>query len=423
MAAASGGRAAVGMGAAGGWEIPAAPDRLQLVFVDPGSRRMRAAARRAASVVGECGTRRPAPTSPCTEQFSCCFGVEPIPPCVLQRVEFTEMDSGRPLTDMIMEGFTPGGVSNNVPHHNEIEASKEVPAVVKSNKKRSKNFTVPEDEMLVSAWLNVSLDPIRGVNQSKDTYWKRIRDFFHLHKDFESNRTQSSLMSRWSSIQHECNTFAHCVSRVEARNQSGASVDDKQANALTMYKNEDQLHRTFQYIHCWKKLKDHSKWINRPQATGPQKPFSKKQKTTANSTPTDALDPVTGTVAETQTATTTVVRPPGTKKEKQKLKQRSSIEALDYLLAKKKEVDAEKELKRKERELKKEERELKKQEMCQKALALQEERIKLDKEKFDFERDQEEERIINIDMSTLSTRQQQFYDDQQKKILARRLGN
>lgn len=147
-----------------------------------------------------------------------------VTPCFVFTVE---MDSGRPLTDMIMEGFTPGGVSNNVPHHNEIQASEEVPAAVKSNKKRSKNFTVPEDEMLVSAWLNVSLDPIRGVNQSKDTYWKRIHDFFHLHKDFESNRTQSSLMSRWSSIQHECNIFAHCVSRVEARNQSGASVDDK----------------------------------------------------------------------------------------------------------------------------------------------------------------------------------------------------
>jgi len=41
-----------------------------------------------------------------------------------------------------------------------------------------------------------------------------------------------------------------------------------------------------------------------------------------------------------------VDRPTGTKKEKQKLKQRSSIEALDYLLAKKKEVDAKKEMKR-----------------------------------------------------------------------------
>ena len=76
-----------------------------------------------------------------------------------------------------------------------------------------------------------------------------------------------------------------------------------------------------------------------------------------------------------------------------------------------------------EKELKKEERELKKLEMCQKGLALQEEMIKLDKEKFDFERDQEEKRIMNIDMSTMSTRQQQFYDDQHKKILARRLGN
>ena len=66
-----------------------------------------------------------------------------------------------------------------------------------------------------------------GFNQSKDTYWKRIHDYFHSKKDFESDRTQSSLMSRWSSILHDCNIFAGCVSKVEARNQSGASVDDK----------------------------------------------------------------------------------------------------------------------------------------------------------------------------------------------------
>jgi len=68
----------------------------------------------------------------------------------------------------------------------------------------------------VSAWLNVSLDPMRGVNQSKDTHWKRIHYYFNLHKDFESDHTQSSLMSRWSSILHECNIFASYVSKVEA---------------------------------------------------------------------------------------------------------------------------------------------------------------------------------------------------------------
>jgi len=107
-------------------------------------------------------------------------------------------------------------------------------------------------------------------------------------------------------------------------------------------------------------------------------------------------------------------RPTG-KKEKDKLRQRSSIEALDYLLAKKKDADAEKELKKQERELKKAER-------CQKALALQEERLKLDQKKFDFKRDRDE-RILNVDTSTMSTNQQQFYAHLKAKILARQLEN
>ena len=81
---------------------------------------------------------------------------------------------------------------------------------------------------------------------------------------------------------------------------------------------------------------------------------------------------VSSNVDDSHPAVPTLDRPAGKKKEKDKLRQCSSIEALDYLLAKKKDADVEKELKKQERELKKEER-------CQKALALQEERLKLDK--------------------------------------------
>ena len=84
---------------------------------------------------------------------------------MLFSVHTAEMDSGRSLTDMIMEGFTPAAVSNNIPVRNEIQARDEAVAMVKGNQKRSKKFTVKEDEMLVSAWLNVSLDPVRVVNQ------------------------------------------------------------------------------------------------------------------------------------------------------------------------------------------------------------------------------------------------------------------
>ena len=101
------------------------------------------------------------------------------------------------------------------------------PAAAKGSQGRTKNFRDDEDRLLVSAWLNVGMDPIRGVDQSQASYWERIHDYFHANKSFESDRTQGSLMNRWSTIQHDVNTFCGCVTRIEDRNQSGCSVDDK----------------------------------------------------------------------------------------------------------------------------------------------------------------------------------------------------
>ena len=100
-------------------------------------------------------------------------------------------------------------------------------------------------------------------------------------------------------------------------------------------------------------------------------------------------------------------RPDSKKKEKQQLRRRSTIEAVDYLMAKKKEADLEKGLKKEER--------------CNKAFALQEERIKLDREKFEFERELEEDKIIALDLSTMTYDQQQYFEDRKNKVLARRL--
>ena len=75
------------------------------------------------------------------------------------------------------------------------------------NHKRSKNFSEKEDEILVSAWLNVSLDPITGANQTHKSYWTRIYDHFHENLPFPSDRMQNSLMHRWSTIQDSVNKF------------------------------------------------------------------------------------------------------------------------------------------------------------------------------------------------------------------------
>ena len=95
----------------------------------------------------------------------------------------------------------------------------------KSSQGRTKNFSSDEDILLVSAWLNVGMDGISGVDQSQGTYWRRIHEYFHANKSFESTRTEVSLINRWSTI-HDVNLFCGCLTRIEDRNQSGSRVDD-----------------------------------------------------------------------------------------------------------------------------------------------------------------------------------------------------
>jgi hypothetical protein len=176
-----------------------------------------------------------------------------------------------------------------------------------------------------------------------------------------------------------------------------------------MFIKEDRQHRQFPYMHCWKLLKAQAKWADRRKQMETQKTSSKKQKVVANSSPASAppLLPA-ASVDENQHSNNALQRPLGQKKEKQKLRQHSSIEALDYLLAKRK-ADSVKELKKEER--------------CKKAFALQEERIRLEKEKLELQRDQfefnkklEEARIMNVDTSHMCSR---FKNG----IRARRLNN
>jgi ribonucleotide monophosphatase NagD (HAD superfamily) len=81
------------------------------------------------------------------------------------------------------------------------------------------------------------------------------------------------------------------------------------------------------------------------------------------------------------------------------------MEVMEYLVMKKEISDAVKELKKEER--------------FKKAFALQEERIRMEKEIMEFKREMEEERIMNIDWSTLFYKQQQYYERWQDKIIAK----
>ena len=41
---------------------------------------------------------------------------------------------------------------------------------LKPSKKRTRNFIPQKDNMLVKAWLEISLDPVQGTDQTRSTY-------------------------------------------------------------------------------------------------------------------------------------------------------------------------------------------------------------------------------------------------------------
>jgi hypothetical protein len=90
--------------------------------------------------------------------------------------------------------------------------------------------------------------------------------------------------------------------------------------------------------------------LERRKHINASKPPAKRQKNTVKScTSADTLAITGAAGGDVQIAPGVQQRPPGKKKEKQILRQHASMEAMEYLVPKKKEADAEKELKKDER--------------------------------------------------------------------------
>ncbi|KAL9686525.1 hypothetical protein QQ045_023985 [Rhodiola kirilowii] len=133
-------------------------------------------------------------------------------------------------------------------------------AQLSQKKGRSKNFSIAEDMLLISAWENISFDPIRGNNQTQTNYWSRIASYFDEHKSFTSERTPVALSSRWSTIQTSVSKFQGFFNQIEGRNQSGIGEADKVRQAMEMYQSIQGS--AFAFSHCWTELRNSPKFAS-----------------------------------------------------------------------------------------------------------------------------------------------------------------
>ncbi len=100
-------------------------------------------------------------------------------------------------------------------------------APMRTNTKRTASYKECEDNLLVSSWLNTSLDAAIGAEQSSSSYWKRIHLAYHANKTCVSDRNMNSLMNRWGTIRQEVTKFNGWYIQVQNRNQSGVTFEDK----------------------------------------------------------------------------------------------------------------------------------------------------------------------------------------------------
>ncbi|XP_066358140.1 uncharacterized protein [Miscanthus floridulus] len=181
-----------------------------------------------------------------------------------------------------------------------------------------------------------------------------------------------------------------------------------------MDKELDKDNKTFTLIHCWNKLKEEDKWkAKRLELAEQQNQASKKkQKVNKDSTPRDVEATNTEDVTEIAAPESEArKRPQGVKKAKEALRRgggEACLEALDKLWAK--------EAFDMEREKKKEERFLA-------SLELEKKRLTLEEKKAEADLIKKEKEIMSMDMSSLTSLQQQYYETMQQKIVARRLAN
>ena len=89
------------------------------------------------------------------------------------------------------------------------------------NSQRTKNLSVEEDKLIVSAWLNTSKDAITENEQQGGAFWQRILQYLELHVGNQEERSQSSIKSRWTDINANCSKFVDFYSQIERLRQSG----------------------------------------------------------------------------------------------------------------------------------------------------------------------------------------------------------
>ncbi|XP_075473396.1 uncharacterized protein LOC142504408 [Primulina tabacum] len=154
---------------------------------------------------------------------------------------------------------------------------------------RTTNYAIEEDKLLCHVYLDVSQNPIIGINQSKERFWSRIEEAFNAGK---SNNMQvhniRSLQCRMQVILLVVRKLCGCVSIIENLKLSGASEEDILNMAKDLMMQEKNFTKGFKFDYVWPIMKDIKKFSANDSVPIP---VSKQHVTNLDSSQSDTQEP------------------------------------------------------------------------------------------------------------------------------------
>jgi hypothetical protein len=115
-----------------------------------------------------------------------------------------------------------------------VEVDEEGEGLVGALTGRKINYTVDEDVLLCKTWLKIGMDPSIGTDQTRDTYWIRMKEYFDANTG-GVDLTSRSLRSRWSVINTDCSRWASAQKTVDDINPSGTNDNDRVSCSIVFY--------------------------------------------------------------------------------------------------------------------------------------------------------------------------------------------
>ena len=100
-------------------------------------------------------------------------------PFFINNVGFLMVEHEYYFTNILNEGTNVGEF--NTQSVEQISQSSPISPQIESTTKkfRGGNFSIEEDLVLISGWLNISVDVVHGNEQKSKRYWQRVWEYFN----------------------------------------------------------------------------------------------------------------------------------------------------------------------------------------------------------------------------------------------------